>query len=357
MRRILIVAFLVLSVHAIYAQQQNCAQTLRLARSTYDQGRLHELPSLMKECLKPDGFNKQERVEAYKLLTMGYIYLEEPEKADSSMLLLLKTDPYFLPNEKVDPQEFLGLYKTFRTRPIFRLGVKFGINATQPNVSSFNPISDGSSKYGREIGIGGGFVGELPLTDKFTLTGELLFLSKGFNNNSISQYSTSVGTVDFSNSIGTEKQNWLSLPILLQYKLVSKRFQPFVEGGVSTDLLLNSTIQGEQRRVNNQSIDVKSFSLSAQREKLNISIVMGAGVKTRFASGYLVADIRYSYGITKSNSLSTLYDNQFLLFDYKLVDGVFNLNSLYFNVGYVQNFFNPKKLKSRKISSIRKKVK
>lgn len=350
MKRILLLAFLSVSIHSAWAQ--NCSQTLRLARSTYDQGRLHELPELMKKCLAntgSEGFTKQERVEAFKLLTMAFIYLEEPEKADSSMLLLLHTDPYFTLNENVDPAEFIGLYKTFRTRPIYRLGVKFSVNASQPNVSSFNPIVDGSAKYSSKIGIGGGFIGEMPINNKLTLSAELLYQQKSFTNTTISTYTAGGGPVDFSTSTGSESQSSLSLPILAQYQLIQKRkIEPFVEGGISADLLLSSSTQGERRRVENQSIDVKSFLLSAQREKLNLSIVLGGGVKTRIATGYLIANVRYSYGLTRINSSSTLYDNQYLLFDYGLIDGVFNLNSLYFNVGYVQNFFNPKKLKRKK---------
>jgi Outer membrane protein beta-barrel domain len=350
MKRILLLAFLSVTLH--YTWAQNCSQTLRLARSTYDQGRLHELPELMKKCLAntgTDGFTKQERVEAYKLLTMGYIYLEEPEKADSSMLLLLKTDPYFTLNENVDPAEFIGLYKTFRTRPVFRIGVKFGVNASQPNVSSFNPIVDGTANYGSKIGIGGGFIGELPINNKLTLSAEILFQQKSFVNTTTSKFNSNSGSTDYATSTGTESQSWLSLPILAQYKVFDKkRFEPFVEGGVSADLLLNSSTQAEQRRINNQSIDVKSVPLSTQREKINISVVVGAGVKTRIAKGYLVADVRYSYGLTKVNSINTLYDNQFLLLDYRLADGIFSMNSVYINVGYVQNFFNPKKLKRKR---------
>lgn len=280
---------------------------------------------------------------------MAFIYLEEPEKADSSMLLLLHTDPYFELNENVDPAEFIGLYKTFRTRPVFRIGVKFGVNASQPNVSSFNPIVDGTASYGSKIGIGGGFIGELPLNTKLTLSAEILFQQKSFINTTTSKFNSSSGSSDYATSTGTESQSWLSLPILAQYKVFhTKRFEPFLEGGVSADLLLNSTTQAEQKRVNNQSIDVKSVPLSTQREKINISVVVGAGVKTRIATGYLVADVRYSYGLTKVNSLATLYDNQFLLLDYRLADGIFSLNSLYLNVGYVQNFFNPKKLKRKR---------
>ena len=77
-----------------YGQSTSCAQTLRLAQSVYDQGRLQELNGILQNCLQ-NGFTKQERVEAYKLLTLSYIYQEEPEKADEAMLDLLRTDPYF----------------------------------------------------------------------------------------------------------------------------------------------------------------------------------------------------------------------------------------------------------------------
>ncbi len=353
MKRILPLLVIIFSVGIVKAQISSCAQTLRLAQSTYEQGRLHELPSLLEACLKntgADGFTKDNRVRAYTLLTLAYIYLEEPEKADEAMLNLLRTDPYFKPNPDVDPAEFIGLYNTFRTRPVYRVGVKFGVNTTQPNVSSFNPISDGSAKYAYKIGIGGGFVAEVPINDKLTASAELLFLQKKFTNTSTSL----LGDTTYSTSTGTESQSWLSLPLMIQYQLVDKKkidkkkILPFVEGGISTDLLLSSTTQGAQKRVENQSIDVKSFTLTAQRQKINVSAMLGAGFKTRIAGGYLVVNARYSYGILKNNTKATLYSNQNLLFDYKIVDGIFSLNSLYFNVGYVQNFFNPKKLKRKR---------
>ncbi len=353
MKRILVALVIFFLAKGVDAQISSCAQTLRLAQSTYEQGRLHELPALLEGCLKntgSDGFTKENRVRAYTLLTLAYIYLEEPEKADEAMLNLLHTDPYFKPNPDVDPAEFIGLYKTFRTRPVYRLGVNFGINETQPNVSSYNPISDGTAKYAYKIGIGGGFVAEVPINDKLTAVANLLFLQKKFTNTSSSLLLTN----SYSTSTGTESQGWLSLPLLVQYQLGDKRkfekrkILPFVEGGISTDYLLGSTIQGTQKRIENQAIDVKTFSIIALRQKINVSAMLGAGFKTRMAGGYFFAEARYSYGLLKNNNKATLYNNQALLFDYKIIDGIFSLNSLYFNVGYVHNFFNPKKLIRKK---------
>ena len=64
--------------------------------------------------------------------------------------------------------------------------------------------------------------------------------------------------------------------------------------------------------------------------------------------GYVTADIRYLYGITKVNSKKTAYANENIAFDYNWGDSVFKLNSLTISVGYIQNIFKPKKLSRKK---------
>lgn len=357
MKRILPLFFLLLIAQLAYSQLTTNAQRLRLARSTYEQGRLHELPDLLSEILKTG--DKAEKVEAYELLTQAYIYLEEPEKADEAMLNLLRTDPYYRPNPDVAPAELIALYKTFRTKPVYRLGIKLSLNATQPNVTSFNPVSDGTSSYSYKLGFGAGLVGEIPLylplvKDRVTFNPEINFNARSFTNVSNSMS----GGQSYSTTTGTENQSWLSVPVLLQYQLLQidefkqkktffEKINPFISFGVSADYLLSAKTDVDQKRVENQSIDTRTLTLDVQREKFNLNAVGSAGIKTRIAGGYLVAEVRYYYGLTKVNSASTLYSNQIALNDYKLADGIFSQNSLYVNVGYVQNFFNPKKLKKK----------
>jgi hypothetical protein len=348
MKKILFIAALVLVLTGTtYAQITNCAQTLRLARSTYDQGRLHELPTLMDECFKKSidngGFTQQQRVEAYQLLTLAYIYLEEPEKADETMLLLLRTDPYFKPNKDVDPAEFIALYQTFRTQPVYRLGVKLNLNSTQPNVLEFNPIANGNGKYKHQIGYSGGVVGELPITEALTLNAELHYTLKAFSYEfqSINQGATT----PYATTTGREKQTMLSLPILAQYRITESRFNPFLTGGFSTDYLLGSTISAEEKRNKAQGVEPQNFNVT--RQKINVSLLAGAGIKVFVSGGFIIAEIKYAYGLTRVNSSSTLLVNQPLLFNYSYVDGVFKLNSLSFSIGYVQNFFHPRKLKRK----------
>ncbi len=341
-RILLVVAFFLFSLGQ--ATAQNCSQTLRLARSTYDQGRLHELPELMKKCLANtgiDGFTKQERVEAYKLLTMAFIYLEEPEKADSSMLLLLKTDPYFQLNKDVDPAEFIGLYNTFRTDPVYRIGIKAGAMASQPNVASSNTANDGSSSYENKIGILVGAFAEIPVLKKFILNPELYFQSKTFGyNNSYS----------IANTPATETQSWVSAPISLQYEFLREKFKdrkikimPYVSLGGQVDYLLSGSINVTTTKVEQLPVPSKSYTTSLS--KLNLSAIISAGAKVKAGPGLLIAEVRYMYGLKNLLSPSDVYANQFTVFDNYIVPGIYKLNSFSITVGYAYNIFVPKKLK------------
>lgn len=355
MRRILVLALIITT--AVTAHAQNCAQTLRLARSTYDQGRLHELKGLLTKCLEnneANGFTKQERVEAYKLLTMGYIYLEEPEKADSSMLLLLNTDYYFKPNEKVDPQEFLGLYKTFRTDPVYRVGLKAGPIATQPNVSESNVANDGNSSYRNKIGfLVGGFV-EIPVLKKFILNPELYFVNKKFELNN---------QVNIVETPSTESQSWISLPVSLQYQFFREKFKkdearimPYVSVGAQADYLLSGNINLTTERVGYAPVAPKTVDSKSVRNPINISAVASAGAKMKFGPGLLLAEVRFVYGLSNITNSDGIYANQDLVFSNYLVDGIYKLNSLSLTVGYGYNIFKPKKLKNKVRTSIKKRA-
>lgn len=348
-RLLLLCCFFFTLTIATYAQTAapSCAQTLRLAQSVYEQGRLHEVPGILQKCLNENGFNDQEKVNAYKILTNTYIYLEEPEEADKSMLELLRTDHYFEINEAVDPAEFVALYRTFRTKPIYRLGVKFGTNLTQPNTLNFNSIGEGNSSYDKKFGFSGGVSLEVPISPKITLNPELHFVIKSFK----SKFDYIQNQQVYSSTTGGETQNVVSLPLLAQYVIFEKRRNPNAEpsiiiyatGGTTIDYLLASKISAEVKREGFQSIEVRSFSAKPQREKINLNATLGAGAKFRIAGGYFIAEARYNYGLSKINSSTTILNNQNLLFDYGYSDGIYRLNSLNITVGYLQNFFNPKK--------------
>jgi hypothetical protein len=342
MKRFLLLMLLSGAVATFVSAQSTCTQTLRTARSTYDQGRLHELPVLLDGCIK-NGFTKQELVEAYKLLTLAYIYLEEPKKADEAMLSLLRTDHYFEINEATDPAEFVALYKTFRTNPIYRLGAKVGANASQPNVVESVEANQGTSKYQYRVHVQFHVAVDIPLTKSLTLCPELGIMQRSFKYENIVTYqdTTFVSTI-------TETQSWASLPVTLQYQFNKFSFKPYIAIGAQADYLLGSTLSAERIRQGFQSIQQESEDFKASREKLNVSVLAAAGARFKLGGGFIVTEVRFAYGLTNISSKESAFQSNQLSFKYGYADSIFKINSLSVTAGYVYNIFNPKKLKRGK---------
>jgi hypothetical protein len=347
MKRLLLGVIFFLLVFRSYGQLTSCAQTLRLAQSTYEQGRLHEVPTLLQNCLanaSEKDFSKANRVSAYKLLVLSYLYLEEPEKANEAMLNLLRTDHYFEINPSTDPAEFIALYRTFRTNPIYRVGLKTGVNLSNPHVSErVVAVNEASISYSPNVNFQFGAAFEIPLKSRLALAPELNFQLKSF----VYDLDNNLGG-DLENSTeGPEKQSWISLPILVQYALKpGSKLNPFVAAGASVDYLMASSISLSRVAVNAAASPQRSFDI--ERNPWNVSALVSGGIKYKIGGGLLVAEVRYAYGLMDMNDAESAYSNSILLFDYDYADSIFKVNSVSATVGYVINIFNPKKLTSTK---------
>lgn len=338
----------------VFAQSTtpNCPQTLRLASSTYEQGRLHEVRGILDGCLKSGGFNDQEKEAAYKLLALSYLYLEEPEQADEAMLNLLRTNPYFEVKTASDPAEFIALYKTFRTRPIYRIGLNVGVNATQPNViSNTSTIEDSKNEFRYKIGFQFAATADVPLSKKLTLNGGIGYQQKSFELTSTVETAATDqqgGDLIVNELIATQVQNWIAIPISVQYLLKEMKYNPYISAGISTDVRLNTEVTAERSREGQTSIEPKAFDYNYQTKLVNVSAIVAAGSKVRVGGGFIVIEAKYAYGLTGITKESTSYQDQEIFLTYGMPNTNIKLNTFSITASYVQNIFNPKKLKSRK---------
>jgi len=334
--------------------QQGGAQTLRLAQSIYEQGRLHELPSLPglkdSEIAK---YSKSEQVNAYRLLTLANIYLEEPEKADENMLKLLRTEHFYEPNEQVEPAEFIGLYKTFRTKPVFNIGLKFGANGTIPVLNSLYYVSGGSAgegKYGTPLGIQVGIVFEKSMfgnskskfLNRLTFAPELLYATRTFSYGNTHYFNSSA---DFK---ATLRQTWLDFNPLIQLKMnSSKTLQTYVSVGPGISYILNAS--GTLATTWNNGAGAVSgpdVINTDSYKKIVPSVIGAAGLKFKFGAIYLLAEGRIQYGLTSPVNSSTR-TNQQSVFDYAYTIPDYKPLTFMANVGFVYPYFNPIKLKRK----------
>lgn len=358
MKRLLPLTLLLAVVGLGYVHAQDCAQTLRLARATYEQGRLREIEGQLKTCLE-GGFKKTEKqlkVEAYKLLTLSYIYLEEPEKADQAMLNLKLTDPYYEPNPAVDPAEFVALYNSFRKDPIYRIGVRLGGNFSRPNVRELNTavVLGPDSEYKSQFALHVGAAIDLPIKERLTLHGEILFAPHKFEiDQKVIRGTDPDSGEELTNGFeGIETQNWLEVPLGIEYNFlkstsrIDERYHPYVGAGVVIGYLLPTpSITAVRTRDDEAAIPESGIDLD--RESINISAYVSAGIKSKIASGRLVIEVRYQQGLTNISSPETAYSNQKLIWEYGYADSIFNLNAFSINASYMQDIFKPKKIRHK----------
>lgn len=335
-----------------FAYAQNCTQTLRTARTTYEQGRLHEIPTILEKCLEGDNFSETQKVEAYKILVLTYIYLEEPQKADAAMLKLLETDHFFEVNKAADPIEFKNLYAKFRTTPLYRFGVKFGVNNNIISVQENHYVwasGRGKGEYKSNIGIQVGLLFEKDFWNKFVFNPEIFYVSNSFIYQNPSISSIDNGELNTDRVEFTISQQRLQANFLVQYRYAGenwdKKLSPYVALGPSIGMLNGSTFGGDL--IVGSQITIPDIDTKKNYKAITYSVIAAAGVKYKVGSFYLTADVRYQHGLVNIVNESNRYKRtpeNIQLENYGYRDNDFRLSHSMINIGLIIPHFSPKKL-------------
>ena len=327
---------------AFHANSQTCTEVLRDATQVYNDGKPQFIPKMLEECLV-SGFTKEEEVEALKLLTLSYIYMDEPYKADEAFLKLLKIDPLYEVNESIDPIEFMNLYNSFNTDPAFMVGAKVGTNFTQVNSTRYYGVHNLSSSKGSYVPKAGFQIGvtfELPLYKQLIFNPELFFSSKSFSHNSPDLYKSTVG------QLATETQTWIEAPLLVQYEYkLNTRLKVAALVGPSLSYMLSSNFVGEVNALDaGQDFTGAGIDIYPYRNPLSINGVFGTCVKYKIGGSFLIFDVRYNLGFSQLSKENQKFTDQNLIFNYGYVDNNFKVDYWTFSFGFLLPKYNHKKI-------------
>ncbi|MDX1627149.1 MAG: porin family protein [Fulvivirga sp.] len=343
--RILFILIFLLTTGLIGVYGQNCSQILRQARTVYDEGRIQALPDMLQGCID-NGFTDEERTEAYRLLILAYLYLDEAEQADATMLALLEDNPQFQINEQADPAELINLYNTFRTKPIFSYGFKGGGNITLIqvlNTYGVHRLDNSDGQYELKPGFQVAAVIEKILKPRLTASLEIYFTGNfnTYTNNFVN--TDSLGRFLESQTI-ILSQSTLSVPVTVQYEvLTDSKYHPYIFGGLSVQYLMSSTFNGETNTAS-ESFEGATVDILNQRKTLNFSGVLGVGSKIQVGKNTFVSELRFNMGLLNQVEESERFTNQTLIYDYGYIDNDFKLHSISLSIGYLLPFYDPKKL-------------
>jgi hypothetical protein len=320
--------------------QNLCSQNLKKAQKEYDEGRLAEVSGILESCLK-DGFTRDQKLQAYRLLILTNLFSDKPDSAEQNLLHLLKEDPEYAINPGVDPVEFVTLLNQFNTSAVISVGLTGGINQSRTRLDRSFSTDNSNNKgiYKPHVGFQGGLSVDILLKKAFQINTGVQFVQKNY------EYSKSM--FNYTNLNLQESQLWIELPLALKYNIGYKnKLVPYVYGGGSAGLFLSST--GKLTRISNTGDNNASgpnVSLTSLRNKLNYSAIAGAGLRYKLGYGYISLDLKYAVGLRDIANSAKRYSNNDLVYFYGYIDSDFKLNNFYVSVGYFKSFYKPKKLK------------
>jgi hypothetical protein len=342
---ILIITFSLLPFEKVLAQD-DCMNTLKQAKQLYEQGLIDDIPKILSNCMQ-SGFTRAQRIEAYKLIILTYLFDDNQYEAEKSMDEFLHKFPEYevMPN---DPVEFVYLLQSYKTSLLYSLNFFIGPNfVTRRIIEPYTTLdrnqSANSEKPGTGFQVGIGLSRNLKKSLNVNIDIVYAFQNYSYSKESDVQLGTDL--FKFVNIKAVEKINMVSIPVSLSYGFGKGNFNYYVRLGGEAGFLTKSTLTLD-RTSDVLSITQDNYDIQKQRSKYYYAALAGAGIEYKVPRGYLVLDIRYHVGLNNMTNSAERYSDPVLLSKYFYVDDDFAINYLSVNIGYYFSIYQSKKKKN-----------
>lgn len=319
--------------------QENCAFKLEEAQNQYDLGVLDSIPSMLNPCIA-DGFSGDDLARAYKLLILTYLFEDNQDMAKNTMYKFLKKFPEYEIKAN-DPVEFIYMYRSFQTLPLYSIGIIFGGNYAYCRLMEPYGVYDNDNYKGIYSSNGIGFQGGLQvkryINQNIELNLDIIYRSSSY------EYSNTL--YNFATVTFQETQAGLYFPLTATYDFNYSLygFNPYVRAGLSFGYLFSSSAK---LKIDNEIFtDLEDNSspdidIRQNRSDYSFSGVVGGGIKTKIKNvGYIMLDFRYYLGFLNNVNTENRFSSDENSFKYWYVDNDFSLNNFTFSIGFVKPFY------------------
>jgi hypothetical protein len=356
----LLIASLILLPGLVLAQEElqveevsPCVQNIEVAQQRYDEGRIQDIQPLLKDCLERNEYDKAQKSQALRLLTLAYIFLDDEEMAEATMLELLHANHEFQVDPSIDPTEFINLHEQFRYKPLFNIGFKYSFNQAQPVVTGINNslnMNGYRHTYNPELAIVGlGVNFEYEFAKNFVLYPELQF--KTLILTSTTFQDGILGNPEAIEITNYEEHSWLSIPVSVKYNInfpKKPNIKLYVNLGGSFEYLLIANRSAEENVLKlKDAPDVKGLIEGADdKNKVNFAAIGGLGFTYKLGEGFIYLEGRYTYALTQfTNAANVLNPVDPFQLNTGVQDDLYRLNSITVSIGYTLNIYIPKQLR------------
>jgi len=342
MNKLFFIFYLTLLSSIDIIAQNECPQLLKSAHENYKEGKLYNIEKNIIDCIESkNGFTKTELAEAYKLLTLTCIFINENEKAEKYMCNFLKINPTYKINSLIDPAEWISLYCKFKTNPIVNWGISLGISRTYIQILKLHSLDNSNNftgKYYHPMNFNIATPIEVIISKRITISTPLSLSWKSYIlKNELFNYST----LNFK-----EQQTTLDIPIMLRIHFVDKKITPYFNFGTSFSILLNSKATATRKDDSKdilREVSGPDETIHNLRKPITMSIVMGLGckIKNKSEKSFFTLDLHFSYGLHNIVKTSNRYQNSELIYQYFHLDNDLKMHSYTLTTGYHFSYFKP----------------
>jgi len=344
-----IIVFVITVLNISFSQQEDCIFKLQEAEKLYTQGLIEEIPQLLEPCIKR-GLSKEDKLEAFKLVILSYLFDDNQQEAEREILDYIKQYPEY-EITPTDASEFVYLFESYNPVPVYSFGGSVGSNLSL--ISLLEPfgtenLDDYTGDYTPSgMGLQGGLFVDRYIHENWRLSVELFYSQNIFKYNDI--------LYGFARIDYIETHAAIQLPLTATYSFLTEgKWNPYLRAGFGTSLLLDakSTITRdyvETGALQFAKIKSSDYDIKNNTESLHYWAIFGGGVKYKITHSYLFFDVRFNYGLNNSINTENRYDEneQELTTKFFFEHDDFKLNNLSFSLGWAYTFYKPQKRSNR----------
>ncbi len=344
MKKYFIILFIIAGFTTYVTAQSNCVKVLEEAGKAFEEGDIQDIPQKLMDCME-SGFTRAQKIEAYKLIIMSYLFDDSQYEAETTMLEFLRKYPEYqiMPN---DPVEFVYLFESYRTASVLSLSAFIGPTFSNPAIkesySAFDLNStDLKNKTGNGFSFGFGISREIATNTKIHLDAVYTTHKYTF----IEEVTTVLEDENIASSKVSFKENLqrISFPLSLSYEMRIGNLEYFVKAGASLELLSDAKASVEKvNQYTSSNITGNDIDLNDFRNQITSSLVVGTGAKIKVPRGFIVLEARYHKGLINLSEKETITRHT-LAPDYNYIDDVFSLDYVSVSLGYVYSIYQSKK--------------
>ncbi|MBN1598112.1 MAG: hypothetical protein JW894_07445 [Bacteroidales bacterium] len=319
--------------------------TLREAKSLYEEGLIEEIPHLLSGCME-SGFTRAQRIEAYKLIILAYLFDDDQFQAEKTMDEFLKKFPEYevMPN---DPVEFVYLLESYKTASVYSFNFMFGpVFSNQRITEHYSLMGVNKNKMSDQIGtgfqVGTGMSRNIWKALYVNIEGYYTWHSYGSTEEGIITFRNTEG--EFATITVKEKLNKIDVPLSLTYKFDLGKLNYFLSIGGMASFVQSAILEPERSQpAINESIPGGERDIKQHRQEICYSAVAGMGLEYKIPRGFIVLDIRHHMGLNNMVITDERYSSPRLQSGFFYLDDDFSLDYLSINIGYHFSIYQSKK--------------